>query len=616
MSLILFPRPRILQEGKPRWKPRPALLRAMDSLSLRDDLSDFIDFSNDRLPPQAYALHAGPEGIRIACSDEPGRWNALASLRQILRQVDESGELPEIRIQDAPAFPVRGIMLDVSRNRVPTMNTIKQLTDIWAGLKVNQIQLYTEHTFAYTAHETVWKHASPFTPGEIEELDEYCAERAVELVPNQNSFGHMERWLRHREYHRFAECPEGFEDPWGVFRQHGSTLNLERPESLELLGGLYDELLPHFRSRTFNIGGDETYDLGKGVNAALCKKQGVGRVYLRHLRRIIAEVEKRDHTPQFWADIILHHPELLPEVPSEAVVLNWGYEPDHPFEKETAALAESRREFQVCPGTASWNSPAGRWSAARDNIAEAAKWGLKNGASGFLVTDWGDNGHKQQYIAAMPGWFAGASAAWRGTSESGGESGEETAAALQMHLFGNPGGREAERLLRLADVYRENPVHLHNMSFLALPLMDHHYPYYRSRYDEIGRAGTGRAREIAEEAASALSWEESTAKAAAGASGGPATGTTALPAPAADTWRRQLAFTAEITALAADLAEPFYASADHRIDRFPAALRRTLARRLERTTAGFADLWRNVCRPGGLDESLEGFAGLMERLRT
>ena len=601
MSLILLPRPRTLEEGKPRWKPDPRLLSALESATLRSDLSSFVNFLDDSLPPQSYGLHAGPGGISITSSDESGRWNALASLRQILRQVDKEGSLPEIRIQDAPAFPVRGIMLDVSRNRVPTMNTVKQLIDVWAGLKINQIQLYTEHTFAYTGHETVWRHASPFTAAEIEELDIYCGERGIELVPNQNSFGHMERWLRHAEYHRFAECPGGFEDPWGIFRKHGSTLNLENPESFEFLGGLYDELLPHFSSRIFNIGGDETYDLGKGVNAALCEKEGVGRVYLRNLQRLIAEVEKRDRIPQFWADIILHYPELLPELPSEAVVLNWGYEPDHPFEKETGALAESGREFQVCPGTASWNSPAGRWSAARENIAQAAKWGLKNGASGVLITDWGDNGHKQQYIAAMPGWFAGAAAAWSPPPEAGSESPQAApnssavAAALQIHLFGSPGGREAERLLQLADLYRENPVRLHNMSFLALPLMDHHYPYYRRRYDEIGRAGMGRAREIAAEAAQALS---------------------SLSSGSADTWQRQLAFTAQITALAAEIAEPFYASADHRIDRFPAPLRKTLARQLEQTTAGFADLWREVCRPGGLDETLEGFTGLMDRLRA
>ena len=66
------------------------------------------------------------------------------------------------------------------------------MIDILAELKYNQFQLYTEHTFAYTNHEIVWKDYSPLTSQDILELDNYCKERYIELVPNQNSFGHME----------------------------------------------------------------------------------------------------------------------------------------------------------------------------------------------------------------------------------------------------------------------------------------------------------------------------------------------------------------------------------------------------------------------------------------
>ncbi len=89
------------------------------------------------------------------------------------------------------------------------MATLLALVDRLAGLKVNQLQLYVEHTFAYDGHERVWRGASPLLPSEILELDRYCRERHVELVPNQNSFGHLARWLVHEPYRRLAECPEG-----------------------------------------------------------------------------------------------------------------------------------------------------------------------------------------------------------------------------------------------------------------------------------------------------------------------------------------------------------------------------------------------------------------------
>ena len=113
-------------------------------------------------------------------------------------------------------FAVRSYMLDISRDKVPTMGTLKQLVDILARFDYNQFQLYTEHTFAYTAHKAVWEKASPLTPEEIRELDLYCVMHGIELVPNQNCFGHMERWLTKPDYNHLAELPKGGAPlPWG-----------------------------------------------------------------------------------------------------------------------------------------------------------------------------------------------------------------------------------------------------------------------------------------------------------------------------------------------------------------------------------------------------------------
>ena len=95
-------------------------------------------------------------------------------------------------------------MLDISRNRVPTMDWLKELIDALALLHYNELQLYTEHTFAYQEHATVWEKASPMTAEEIREIDAYCRARGIELVPNQNSFAHLERWLRHAPYKHLA----------------------------------------------------------------------------------------------------------------------------------------------------------------------------------------------------------------------------------------------------------------------------------------------------------------------------------------------------------------------------------------------------------------------------
>jgi hypothetical protein len=314
-------------------------------------------------------------------------------------------------VEDWPDFPARGVMLDISRDRVPTMATLFGLVDRLAGWKINQLQLYTEHTFAYQAHPEVWREASPMTPEEIFELDAYCRERFIELVPNQNSFGHMERWLKHPRYAPLAETQEAFKVPWGM-QQGPFSLAPADPGSIALVSSLYDELLPHFSSRMVNVGCDETFDVGQGRSRELCETQGPGRVYLDYLLKVLADVQRRGKLPQFWGDILINHPELIAELPQEVIAMEWGYEADHPFDEHGKQFESAGIPFYVCPGTSSWTSLAGRTDNALNNLRNAAENGLKHGAIGYLNTDWGDNGHWQVPPVSWLGFGAGAAFAW------------------------------------------------------------------------------------------------------------------------------------------------------------------------------------------------------------
>ena len=105
-------------------------------------------------------------------------------------------------------------------------------------------------------HPEVWAEATPFTSDDILALDAYCRERFIELVPNQNSFGHMHRWLKHPKYGHLAETHEKVIE-W--MNEIPFTLAPTEPGSVELMAGIYDELLPNFTSPMFNIGADETW---------------------------------------------------------------------------------------------------------------------------------------------------------------------------------------------------------------------------------------------------------------------------------------------------------------------------------------------------------------------
>ena len=345
-------------------------------------------------------------------------------------------------------FADRAYMLDISRDKVPSMPTLRMLADLLARFRYNQLQLYTEHVFAYSAHRKVWQAASPLTPAEIRELDACCRARGIELVPNQNSFGHMERWLVLPEYNALAELPRGGAPlPWGGFKKFPTTLSPSVPECIPFLAGLFDELLPNFTSRLFNIGCDETFDLlGNGGRSSVdVAARGEGRVYLDFVKKVMSLARERGFRPMFWGDVILRHPELVREIPRDAVALDWGYEGGHPFREETRRFAEAGLEFYVCPGTSSWNSLCGRVENMRENLIAAEKAGRESGARGYMVTDWGDGGHWQPLAASLPGLVLGGALASSGPSAAAMDLEEALDSAMGVPLGGV--------LLRLGTLY-------------------------------------------------------------------------------------------------------------------------------------------------------------------
>jgi len=409
--------------------------------------------------PQGYRLTITPDRIDLFAPTAAGIYYGGQTLGQLLARFGR--RLPTLRCQDWPDFPHRGVMLDISRDKVPTMETLYELVDLLASWKINQFQLYTEHTFAYRNHRTVWANASPITAQQIRALDAYCRERFIELVPNQNSFGHMRRWLIHDRYRPLAECPDGCDTIWGHFDQP-FTLCPGDPASLELLRELYDELLPNFGSGQFNVGCDETVDLGQGRSQELSEQIGVGRVYLDFLLQIYHEVKARGRTMQFWGDVIISHPELVDELPHDLIALEWGYEANHPFAKHGAALAEAGIPFYVCPGTSSWNAIAGRTDNALENLRNAAENGLRHGAIGYLTTDWGDNGHWQPLPVSHLGFGYGAAVSWAYQANCD----LAIADVASSHVFGDTGRVMGQLAYDLGNVYQTTGILSPNSTIL------------------------------------------------------------------------------------------------------------------------------------------------------
>ncbi len=475
------------------------------------------------------------------------------------------------------------------------METLYGLIDLLAGLKLNQLQLYTEHTFAYAGHDVVWQASSPITGEEALLLDAYCRERHMELVPNQNSFGHMHRWLKYDEYRPLAESPEGILHGFSTVKEPYSFCPID-PGSLALLEDMYDQLLPHFSSRLFNVGLDETWDLGEGRSKEICDQKGKGAVYLDFLKQIHALVTRHGRTMQFWSDIIVRdEPELVAELPRDVIALEWGYEADYPFAEHAQLIAKSGRSFYVCPGTSSWNTLAGRTDNALGNQRNAAVNGFANGAIGYLNTDWGDNGHMQPLPVSYIGFLAGAAMSWNVETARTHEE-PNWPAMLDAHVFHDSAGVMGRIAYDMGLVYRLVGPKIHNSSplFWLLVLPDA-LPDSRVPQDST-REQLREAEAYIDEVAARL-------------------GSTKLSCADAELVVAEYAWVADMLRWAARLGVArLEAGTDQPVEAIDAAAARALASELAPLIERHRALWLQRSRPGGLDDSAARLETMLARL--
>jgi hypothetical protein len=378
---------------------------------------------------QGYRLRVERGEPTITATDASGTFYAEATLAQLRRL--HPGGVPDVTIVDWPAIAHRGVMLDVSRDKVPTVESLELLVDRMAALKMNVVQLYLEHTFAHPGHDEVCAPASPYTAADVARLRAYCGERHVELIGQQNSLGHMERWLAHPRYAELAALPGGYRDGLGG-HEPAACLDPSHPGSFPLAAELVSNVAVAFDAARVHVGLDEPIDLSPGVwdaifdvpgaeapwahvdNGAFCVPLPPDRraQYMSWIRALRALPALDGREMLMWADVMAPHPELLDELPDGVTLVEWGYEAEHPFDARCGRIARAGRRFWVAPGTSTWSSLAGRVANMSANVTAAVEAAIAHGADGLLVCDWGNEGHFQYHPVSWPGFVTAAARAW------------------------------------------------------------------------------------------------------------------------------------------------------------------------------------------------------------
>ncbi|HEX9382864.1 MAG TPA: beta-N-acetylhexosaminidase, partial [Gemmatimonadaceae bacterium] len=295
--------------------PRVVLLRA-DASTAQSVLRRHSLKLDPAMKDEGYVIT--PDGNRIVVigTTSAGVFYGAQTVKQIVSGDGDQARLYRATIRDWPAMRYRGFHDDLSRGPVPTLDFQKKQIRTLAAYKVNVFSPYFEHTLAYDSNPLIAPPGGAMTHADVKELVAYAVNYHVDIIPEQEAFGHLHHVLKYEIYSPLGET------------SHGHVLAPGQPGSLPLIKQMFAEINALFPSRFVHLGADETFELGRGQTADRVKSVGIGAVYLDFLKQIADALRPSGKKFLFWGDVALSSPELVNTIPKDLIAVPWTYGAD------------------------------------------------------------------------------------------------------------------------------------------------------------------------------------------------------------------------------------------------------------------------------------------------
>lgn len=296
-----------------------------------------------------------------------------------------------------------GMMLDMSRGGVMTVEAVKGMIDAHAALGLNLMMLYTEDTYTVPEAPYLGYLRGRYTEKELREMDDYAAESGVELVPCVQTLAHLEQFLQ-----------------WDVNRDikdNDCVLMIDEPKTYAWIRAALTALRRCFRTNRIHIGMDEAH--GVGLGEYYQKHGAVNRFELlnRHLNRVVDICKELGFKPIMWSDMFYRLgsknndyydtdavvPEsAIAQIPDVALCY-WDYY--HTDEQFYAGMLEGHRqmgkEVVFAGGIWTWSGILPHVRKTNATMYPALRACLKAGIGTVLATLWGDDGCETDYRLAL-----------------------------------------------------------------------------------------------------------------------------------------------------------------------------------------------------------------------
>jgi hexosaminidase len=282
---------------------------------------------------EAYKLIISREELCLMAADSAGIFYGSITISILIRQF--GNKLPCMNIEDAPAYPWRGLHLDVSRHFF-SIDYIKNLLHAMALCKLNKFHWHLTDDqgwrieikkYPRLTEIGAWRNTADaksyggyYSQQEIREIIDYATRLHIEIIPEIEMPGHARSAISAIPNLSCRSENLAIDENWGVF---DDVFCLGKEATISFLEDVLDEVCHLFPSGYLHTGGDEC-PATTWKNCPLCNKRAkkylggdVDNLQNWFTKKIAAFLKSRGKTMIGWEEI------LGADIPEDTIIMVW-----------------------------------------------------------------------------------------------------------------------------------------------------------------------------------------------------------------------------------------------------------------------------------------------------
>ena len=308
----------------------------------------------------------------------------------------------------ANKFKYFGVMIDVSRNAVMTVDTMKWYFPLLKKMGYNCVFLYSEDTYYVEGEPYFGYMRGRYTEAEMREMDEFASSIGIEIIPCVQALAHVNATLR-----------------WDHVKVDTDDIMLVDDErTYELIDHMFASLSKSFKTRKIHVGMDEAYMLGRGKHLDIHGYEPISTIMERHLSKVCEIAKKHGYEDiMLWSDMYMRAfnngnyyvrdyvkvpKEVVKSVPEGVIPVYWDYyhKDEHIYDVNLDAHKQMSKNTWFAGGAWSWGGFMPHNDYGMLTMQVGIRSAVKNKVKNAFITMWGDDGAECSKVAMLPCLFA------------------------------------------------------------------------------------------------------------------------------------------------------------------------------------------------------------------